>query len=664
MHHFELYILTDTVTIEHWEKLYQSIFQASGNLPSFDLTFRCTDNVVRFFLSSAKDLGSLSNNIEGFVLRPVAESEVKPPATSIKERFVQFVTGGNLLDLKEKYATTRSKDLQYAVFHIKAFSNTKAITRSSLYFKGQNGQWFRAGKVMTIFPARLLAIDFTTNSHYLKKTIPYYLNIEKSLHMLTSDSKDAIFAVDTFPYFSQPLYLGITDYEFDKHSFIIGATGSGKSKLISLYVDRLYKTALRNNCRVVIIDPHSSLQEDIAHLQDTKIINFNSESAELFSDSATDLTAATELTATLFASLLGDQFNARLDRTLRFSLFVLFTAQSMSLDTLKRFLTDIDLRNQVIQHVTGYVPNNIVHFFGSDYNEIQTKYYNEAIMPIVSLIDELQLQPALVKKGDVSLAKTIQDHYLTVFSLNKVSMGEKTVKTVSGLLIQQIFLLAQARVLGQKIILVIDEVSVVQNPALASILAEARKFNLTVILTQQYFGQIEKSLQAAIFANVYNYYVFKVSEEDARALEGNLNIELPKALTESGSAKGLKEADLRVKIMTELHPRECLLRLSAKGQVNPALKARTVDAPKPTSSKHEEIVLRKAERQELPSKFVESSAPAKPAVTQQPGSEEQQPPAASITEPEPDEVKRGGSLSALLSRHSSSRINLRKRKEK
>ena len=73
-------------------------------------------------------------------------------------------------------------------------------------------------------------------------------------------------------------------------------------------------------------------------------------------------------------------------------------------------------------------------------------------------------------------------------------MGEKVVKTVAGLLIQQIFLLAQANAFNQRVILIIDEVSVVQNPALASILSEARKYNLFVFLTQQYFGQIEEDL--------------------------------------------------------------------------------------------------------------------------------------------------------------------------
>lgn len=311
-------------------------------------------------------------------------------------------------------------------------------------------------------------------------------------------------------------------------------------------------------------------------------------------------------------SLLADQFNARLERVLRFSLFVLFVAKIMSLDYLKRFLTETELRNEIMQHVGSNVPQNIKMFFASDFNEIRTTHYNEAILPVVSLVDEMQLQPALVSESEQSLAKLIQSNYLTVFSLNKVTMGEKVVKTVSGLLIQQIFLLAQARAFTEHIILIVDEVSVVQNPALASILAEARKFNLSVILTQQYFGQIEKDLRDAIFANVYNYYTFRVSEEDAQALAGNLNMEIPKEITESEQAKGVKEEQIKIKFLTELNPRECLLRISANGQVLPCFKAKTMDVNS-SDHKNQKSKNQPAETPKL-EKFVEGQAQEAPAL--------------------------------------------------
>lgn len=648
-YNFELYVLTDILTPAIWTKFYQAVTQYNGLLGKFELTVRLTDNVVRFFVRSDKDLGVLSNNIEGLLLQPLGEHEAKPPTVHRRERLMRFVTGGNLLDLKEKYAVKKAKDLEYVVFKMRAFGAQKSFGHINLYFKDTDGRFAVAGKILTSFPVGLVAINFKDNVRYLKKAVPLYLNIEKSLHLLTSESKDALFEIDTFPYFPHPYYLGLHNYEFDKHSLIIGATGTGKSKLISLFVDRLNSTALKMNYRVVIIDPHAALADSLAYIPDTKVVNFESEGAQLFAESTADITAATELTATLFKSLLGDQFNARLDRVLRFSLFVLLTAQNMSLDTLKRFLIDVELRTKVVEHVSSYVPQNVVQFFGSDFNEIRTKQYNEAILPIISLVDELELQPTLGKGGDISLARTIQENFLTVFSLNKVSMGEKTTKTIAGLLIHQIFLLAQSRVFGQKIILIIDEVSVIQNPTLASILAEARKFNLTVVLTQQYFGQIEKDLQAAIFANVYNYYVFKTSEEDARALEGNLNIDLPKEIIAAQHAKGHKESDVRVKIMCQLHPRECLIRLSGNGQLNPALKARTVEAP--AQQAKAKTSLTHYTEKHLPAKFTE--APKVP-----PNLETDQPSASS----EPLSF-RGLSLSEILAGQSSSRKKINKRKE-
>jgi hypothetical protein len=668
-HQFEIYILTDQLTAEHWTKLYETLFTHLGALNKFELTFCCTDNIVRVFLVCNKDVGTLSNNLEGILLRPVASDELRLPASWAGEHNVQLVAGGNLLDLKEKYGIKKSKDLQFAQFRVSSLSRQKAVVRASLYFKDAAGNWFKSNKLMTALPVAQLAIDFTANTRYLKRDLPQYLNIEKSLHMLSSENVAALFKVDTFPYFSRDHYLNLASFEFDKHSFIVGASGSGKSKLISLFVDRLWTTALKMNYRVVVIDPHNDLSEDFRYLEDKKVVNFSSESAQLFSGAATDITAATELTATLFKSLLDDVPSPKLDRVMRFSLFVLFTAQSMSLQTLKRFLSEVELRNQIIKHVEGYVPANIVHFFGAEFNEMRTKYHNEAVSPIIALIDEMQLQPTLVGEGELSLAKTIQENFLTVFSLNKVSMGERVVKTVAGLLIQQIFLLAQARAFTQKVILIIDEVSVVQNPALAQMLAEARKFNLSVILTQQYFGQIDKDLQAALFANVYNYYVFKVSEEDARALEGNLNIDLPKQVVEEGAKKGLSVQDMKVKLMTELHPRQCLVRVLANGRVVPAVVARTMDAPTASATAVLTSQLR-AYRQEpavLPAKFQEPSAD-RPSLDSVGRSHATQPKGIGSlalskldikTDDAPPEAG-AFNLSDILTQHSSSRLKLNK----
>lgn len=610
-HCFEFYLLKDAITKEDWQRLYNVFSQYVGLLSAFEVIVKIEENTIRYFVCSDKDLGSLSNNIEVGVLRPVEKSIIGLPSGPIgKERLVIMKAGGDLLDLKEKYAVKKAKQLEFVVVRSRRINFEKAATSIQLYFQDAGKNWYMNKKISTTFPSYLLAIDFNTNTRYLRKKVSKYLDIQKSLHIMQGENVGAVFEIDTFPYLPKNYYLPLTAYDFEKHSFIIGASGSGKSKLISLIVDRLANSpGLKQNYRVIVIDPHASLEADLKGIQDSTIINFKGQddSAELFGGTGTDISAATELTGTLFKSLLNDQHNPKLERVLRFALYVLMTAQVMSLDNLKRFVTDIEYRNQLLAHVQGYIPENIVRFFGTDFNEIRTKYYNEAISPIASLVDEMQMQPSLAgnDQNASSLGQIINNNFLTTFSLNKVSMGEKVVKTIAGLLIQQIFLLAQARSFNQKVILIIDEVSVVQNPALAQILAEARKFGLSVVLTQQYFGQIEKDLQAAIFTNVLNYYVFKVSEEDARALEGNLTIELPKELLEAEKSKGLKQGDVRVEMLTSLHPRECFLRLSAGGQILPCVKARTLDVTVAPVVNHNVELKTYEQKQELPARFVE-----------------------------------------------------------
>lgn len=617
---FELYLMRDTYTNEDWQKTILAFSQYIGFLRSWALYIHIDNSTVHYFVGSNKDISGLSNSLSGIVVSPVDSSKIAPPEKASNERFVQFVDGGNILDLREKYQVKRGKTLEWAAFDIRAINIEKAYCESRFCFKDQVGGYSLATRRLFAPPSQLLAIDFLKNTKYLRKKQPKYLDIQKSMHILRSSDMSALFEVDTFPYLPKNYFLPLESYDFDKHSFIIGASGSGKSKFISLFIHKLLAmNRSREKYRVIVIDPHDSLKDDLEGINGSRIISFKGEddAAELFAGAGTDISAATELTGTLFKSLLADQHNPKLERVMRFSLYVLMTGQVMSLDNLKRFLTDIEYRNQLLDHVRSFVPENITKFFGSDFNEMRTKYYNEAISPIVALVEEMQMQPSLGEQSDnaSSLAKLVSSQPLTVFSLNKVSMGEKVVKTVAGLLIQQIFLLAQARQFGEKIILIIDEVSVVQNPALAQILAEARKYNLFVFLSQQYFGQIEKPLQEAIFTNVANYYVFRVSEEDARALEGNLTIELPKETLLEEKEVGNKEDELRVRILTSLHARECLLRLENDGQILPCVKARTMDFVPAHAAKN--VSLKTYKTTELPSKFQEAVA-SQVSFTEQP----------------------------------------------
>lgn len=667
-YYFELFLHVEKLEKEDWKALNNVISNQVGILNEYKVIVTVKDNTVRYFIGSFIDLSPLSNNINIGILKPVEIDDIDLPEEPIskKEKMVIIQQGESVFDIRERYQIKKSLDLEAAVLRIRKINSEKALTKVELYFKDKIGTWSLNSRRLTSIPTNLLSIDFESNTKYLRSKIGHYLDIQKSLSIMQPENVNAIFEAYTFPYLPKNYYLPLKSYDFDKHSFIIGASGTGKSKLISLLIEGITSDhGLIDDYRIVVIDPHAALEDDLSGIPGSVTINFKDAETdtELFASSETDIQASTELTSTLFKSLLQEQHNPRLERVLKHSIYVLITAQVMSLENLKRFVTDIEYRNQLLAHVKGFVPDNITHFFGTDFNELRTRNYNETISPIVSFVEEIQLQPGLGSSGEnkSSLASIIDEHTTTIFSLNKISMGEKAVKTIAGLLIQQIFLLAQAKSFSRKLILVIDEVSVVQNPAIASILSEARKFGLSVILTQQYFGQIEKDLRDAIFSNVFNYYVFKVSEEDAKALEGNLSIEVPKEILETEKAKGLSQKDVRVQILTNLHPREALLRLSSNGKLLPCIKARTLEFKSAQGVHTESSHSHAKDKQNIPTKFMESTHSSRnlpqPEETPAFGNilVEQANQAPELAKVEPEPKKMNLSLQDLLQSQSSNR---------
>ena len=127
----------------------------------------------------------------------------------------------------------------------------------------------------------------------------------------------------------------------------------------------------------------------------------------------------------------------------------------------------------------------------------------------------------------------------------------------------------------KKVILMVDEVSIVQTPSLTHILSEARKFGLGLVLTQQYLMQVSASILQSMFANAINYFCFKLSRDDAETVARNLNFEIDDYfLTNKNDPREMLE--LGVKVLTELNPRESIVRVLSKDQYCSPFKSKTV----------------------------------------------------------------------------------------
>lgn len=558
---FEIYLTKPFITKEEWEDFIRIISKYQGYFQKWKLYIKIKNNEIHYYVRTKVKLPATLNGLSHFLLKEVLPINItfsffkRPYFTSI---------GSNLIEIVDELFI--KKEISSCLFEVTFRKLREDIIKHKICFQTILNNKKRFYHFILGIPSSFLEVDFSLNKRFFYQKAPKYLELTKSMHLFKNETYNALFKIDMFPYFSENFYLNLTDYNFYKHSFILGSSGSGKSKFLSLLVEQIIKNPhLKNQYRIVIIDPHASLEDDIGGLG--KVIDFKDNSIHLFHQEVDDPQVSTELLLELFLSLNLNQYNSKLERVLRYSLYLLLTNHSFNLSNLKKIILDLDYRNDIIRKQKENLPFAVINFFLSDFNELKTKSYAEAISPIISFIDEMEMIPAFLKDENETFCTTIENNFLTLFSLDKLKLGEKVVKTISGLVMEQLITLAQSDKIKEHIIFIVDEVAIIENPLLTKMLSEARKYHLSVMMAGQYFNQISENLKASILANVVNYYLFRVSREDAQSLAMNMNMKL-------SNEDSLEE---KINMLANLKARECIMRIENNDTLIPAFKGRTSD---------------------------------------------------------------------------------------
>lgn len=559
----EIYLTKNYVLKKEWEDLINVISNYNGLLKNWKIIIENNSNQLRYFIKSDCSLPATINGLNAFLMKNIENNKLYysylslPLFTNTENNIIDII---NYLEIKNKGT------LNFIEITFKKLSKNN-IKKKIVIYLTKNGNT-RKYRLLLSNPTNILSVDFDNNKRYFFKSAPKYLDINKILHLLSTDINSSIFKIDTFPYLQGDFYLNQNNFSFDKHSVVLGASGTGKSKFLSLLINNIYKNSdLKQRYKIVIIDPHAALEDDIGGI--SRVIDFKTtlDSIDLFINNPDDVISSTELLLELFKSLIADQYNSKLERVLRHSIYVLLLDNSFNFSNLRKILLELEYRNFLIKKLKNKLPISIIEFFLTDFNDLKTKAYGEAVSPIIAFIDEMEMIPVFNNQtNEDNLRKTIYDNFLTLFSLDRTKLGDKVTKTISGLVMQQLLSLIQNHSFNEHIIFIVDEVAVIENPILCRFLAEARKYNLSLILAGQYFSQITDKLKNAIFANVINYYIFRVSKMDANILVDNFNMKIPLDDTR----------DKKIKMLTELNNRECILRIDSNDKLLPAFKASTI----------------------------------------------------------------------------------------
>lgn len=613
---YEIFLSGGDLDAPKWREFLVAIATYLGPFAAWKIVVELDATVLHYYLESPKPL-PLSFGLADFLLKelPPTKSPLAPKGNESSAENISHSKSPYLNHQDETCLHLVRKlqklNLEFKNLTLKFHSYKKLLAGSAhLTYVSSAHKSARANKSAKTFsrrlalfnPATLLAVNFSKTRNYTFKKFPKYLKIEKALKILKNTDENALFEIDTFPYYKINAFLRHDSYDFAKHSLVLGGSGSGKSKFLAAFIDKIYQTD-PDKYKIVVIDPHDALKDDCTGIPARNIINFQSptESIDLFQTNADDINVGVELMLTLFRSLMENDYNSELERVLRYASFLLMTAGSFSFLRLRQLLTDVEYRNNTIEQQKDRVPISVTRFFLADFNELRTRAYATAVAPIIVFIDEMQMVPVFNSETSASnLATQVSNNFLTVFSLSRPRLGNKVTQTIAGLLMQQLFLFAQKSLIDQHLIVIIDEVATIENPILSRFLSELRKYQTSIMLAGQYFGQFSEELRSAIFANTANYYIFRVSKSDAELLAHNLNINL------AGSDK----TEDKQSLLTNLKSRECFVQISRGDESYPGCKGRTLDfLPPQTEPAAKPKVADRSVNSNLDSKRVSATGP-------------------------------------------------------
>lgn len=117
---------------------------------------------------------------------------------------------------------------------------------------------------------------------------------------------------------------------------------------------------------------------------------------------------------------------------------------------------------------------------------------------------------------------------ILLINLSKGLIGEENSQFLGLLLVPKVLSAAMSRVdipMEQRrdFFLYVDEFQNFATDDFATILSEARKFRLNLIVANQYIGQMQENVKNAVFGNVGSIVAFNVGAEDSKFLENIFN---------------------------------------------------------------------------------------------------------------------------------------------
>lgn len=329
---------------------------------------------------------------------------------------------------------------------------------------------------------------------------------------------------------------GIKSKDRDRHMYVIGKTGMGKSNVL----ENMAIQDIRNGEGFAFLDPHGSAVEKLLkYIPEDRIKDVvyfapfdmdNPIAFNVMEDVGYDKRhlVVSGLMAT-FKKIWEDAWSARMEYILTNTLLALLEYPDATLLGVNRMYTDKEYRQKVVDNVKDPV---VKDFWVKEFANYGDRYTQEATPAIQNKIGQFTGNPLIrniigQSESSFDIRTMMDEKKILIINLSKGLIGETNMRLLGSMLTTRIFLAAMSRA-GESpselqklphFYFYVDEFQNFANETFAEILSESRKYKLNLIITNQYIEQMEEEVRDAVFGNVGTTVVFRVGPFDAEVLE-------------------------------------------------------------------------------------------------------------------------------------------------
>jgi hypothetical protein len=333
------------------------------------------------------------------------------------------------------------------------------------------------------------------------------------------------------------------DKDRTRHHYVIGKSGTGKSNFISY----MARQDIKDGKGICVIDPHGDLIEDILQYipkeRAKDVIIFDPSDTErpmglniLEANTSAEMDLVSSQATEIFIKLFGDEiFGPRIQHYFRNACLTLMEdkEEGATLIDVPRIFVDESFLKYKVKKVTNPVVKSFwMHEYantGAREREEMIPYFSSKFGPFITnmIMRNTIGQP----KSAFDFRKVMDEGKILLVKLSKGKIGDLNTQLLGLVMVARIQMAAMSRAdMPEKdrrpFYLYVDEFQNFATESFCSILSEARKYKLCLVMAHQYinqlvttkYGSTSSQIRDAVFGNVGSLSAFKVGAEDAEYL--------------------------------------------------------------------------------------------------------------------------------------------------